>query len=111
MIIVVYFYISIAMIALLILILFFIRNAKTCKFRIYILNMSHNHVLSYYDDINWNSKDWRDKYKLYEEASSICQQINSKYEYDEMLYSTKPLKLDKWFTEEEIKFIEFGTLN
>lgn len=91
-------------------ILFIIRNANTCKFRIYILNISHNHVLDYYDDIDWNSKDWQDKYKLYEEASSIYQQINSKYEYDEMLYSIKPLKLDKWFTEEEVNFIEFGTL-
>ena len=92
-------------------ILFIIRNAKVCQFRIYILNMSYNHLNDYYENIDWDSIDWENSYKLHEEASSLYQRINAKYEYDEMLYSIKPLKLDKWFTEEEINFIEFGTLN
>lgn len=106
-----YFYINIAIIALLILILFFIRNIKTSEFRTYILNISHNHVIDYYNDIDWSSKDWKIKYKLYDKAFYFYKQINDKYEYNEMLYSTKPLKLDKWFTEEEVNFIKFGTLN
>ena len=111
MMIAVYFYVSIVIIALLVSILFFIKNIKTSEFRIYILNMSYNHLMDYYDDIDWSSKDWKVNYKLYEKASSLYKQINDKYEYDEMLYSIKPLKLDKWFTEEEVNFIEFGTLN
>lgn len=106
-----YFYISIVIIVLLGLILLFIKNIKTSEFRIYILNMSYNYMMDYYDNIDWNSKDWKVNYKLYEKASSLYKQINDKYEYDEMLYSIKPLKLDKWFTEEEVNFIEFGTLN
>ena len=105
-----YFYINIAIIALLILISFFIRNSKTSEFRTYILNISHNHVIDYYNDIDWSSKNWEINYKLYKKATSLYRQINDKYEYDEMLYSIKPLKLDKWFTEEEVNFIKFGTL-
>lgn len=107
----VYVYINIIIIVSLLFILFLIRNTKVCKFRIYILNMSYDHVDDYCNNIDWDSIDWKDKYKLYEEASSLCQRINDKYKYDEMLYSIKPLKLDKWFTEEEVNFIEFGTLN
>lgn len=107
---VMYIYISFLIFILLLFVLFLIRNAKVCKFRIYILNMSHNHLHDYYDDIDWDSIDWRDKLKLHEKASSLYKQINDKYEYDEMLYSIKPLKLNKWFTEEEVNFIEFGTL-
>lgn len=91
-------------------ILFTIRNIKVCQFRIYVLNTSFDHLQDYFNDIDWNSIDWEDRYKLHEEASSLYQQINDKYEYNEMLYSIKPLKLDKWFTEEEVNFIEFGTL-
>lgn len=102
--------ISFFIVVLLLSILFIIRNAKVCKFRIYILNTSFDHLQDYYDDIDWNSIDWEIKHKLYETASSLYKQINDKYEYDEMLFSTKPLRLDEWFTEEECNFIEFGTL-
>ena len=102
---------SFLILILLLSILFLIRNTKVCRFRIYVLNTSFNHLQYYYDDIDWNSTDWEIKYKLYEQASSLYQQINGKYKYDEMLFSTKPLRLDKWFTEEECNFIEFGTLN
>lgn len=107
----VYIYISIIIIVSLLSALFLIRNTKVCRFRIYVLDMSYNHLQDYFDDIDWDSIDWENKYKLHEKASSLYQQINNKYEYNEMLYSIKPLKLDKWFTEEEVNFIEFGTLN
>ena len=103
-------FISFIIFILLLYVLFSIRNAKVCNFRIYILEMSYNHLVDYFNDVDWNSIDWENKYKLHEKASSIYKQINDKYEYDEMLYSIRPLKLDKWFTEEEINFIEFGTL-
>lgn len=106
-----YFCISIIIIGLLLSILFLIRNAKVCKFRLYILNITYDHLQDYFNNIDWNSIDWEDSYKLYEEASSLYKQINDKYEYDEILYSIKPLKLDKWFAEKECNFIEFGTLN
>lgn len=111
MMIVINIFISFLIFMLLLSTLFLIRNVKVCEFRNYIINASHNHTLDYYDDIDWNSKDWEINYKLYEKASSLYRQINDKYEYNEMLYSIKPLKLDKWFTEEEVNFIEFGTLN
>ena len=97
-------------IILLLSILFIIRNEKVCKFRIYILNMSYRHVDDYHNNIDWNSIDWEDSYELHEKACSLYRQINDKYEYEEMLFSIKPLRLDEWFTEEEVNFIEFGTL-
>lgn len=103
-------FISFIIFILLFCVLFLIRNAKVCNFRIYILKMSYNHSEDYWNNINWDNKDWFIRYKIYETASSLYKQINDKYEYNEMLYSIKPLKLDKWFTEKEINFIKFGTL-
>lgn len=107
----IYVYISIVIIALLVFILFFIRNTKVCNFRIYLLKACGNHLDDYFNDIDWDAEDWKIKCELYEQVSSLYKQINNKYKYEEMLYSIKPLRLDKWFTEEEINFIKFGTLN
>lgn len=102
--------ISFFIIVLLLSILFIIRNVKVYKFRIYILKTTYNHSEDYWNDIDCDSIEWVVQHDLYKKASDLYQQINNKYEYDEMLYSTKPLKLDKWFTEEEVNFIKFGTL-
>lgn len=61
------------------------RNNKVYDFRIKII-----------DGITL--ANWRDAKKLYD-----------KYSYGDMLYSIKPLKLEAWFTEEEIKILKGGS--
>lgn len=68
------------------------RNEKVYKFNIYILNLTsaycERRILE--DNIS------------YEDIDNIYDKYARKYSYDDMLYSLKPLKLEYWFTEEEI---------
>lgn len=58
------------------------RNGKVYDFRIKFIKIA-------------NLANYKEVIKLYD-----------KYSYEEMLYSFKPLKLEAWFTEEEIKILK-----
>lgn len=68
-----------------------IRNAKVYKFRSYLINLIYNNV-----DVNnfWTAR------KLFD-----------KHTYEKMLYSFKPLKMEYWFTEEELKLLGYERRN
>lgn len=57
------------------------RNDRVRDFRLYILDLNPNKI--------------PESIELYE-----------KYSYEQMLYSFKPLRLECWFTKEELKTIE-----
>lgn len=61
-----------------------LRNGKVCDFRIKFIKFA-------------NLANYKEVIKLHD-----------KYSYEEMLYSFKPLKLEAWFTEEEIKILKGG---
>lgn len=63
-----------------------IRNNKVYKFRRHLLNLICEDV----------SNNFREKQKLF-----------SKYTYNNMLYSLKPLKMEYWFTEKELKLLGY----
>lgn len=67
-----------------------IRNNKVGSFRSYLLNLCGKAANKYGDD-------WRKPYRIY-----------GKHSYYRMLYSFKPLKLEKWFTDDEIKILTHG---
>ena len=60
---------------------FFSRNKKVCEFRLYILDLNPNKIRA-------------------------CIKLYKKYSYEQMLFSFKPLRLEFWFTEEELKTME-----
>ena len=64
------------------------RNNKVYRFRNDILD----HM--YYSDIDWDK--WLKARNIY-----------TKYSYDDMVFSFKPIKLESWFTEEEIKLLGY----
>lgn len=57
------------------------RNDRVCDFRLYILDLNPNKIRA-------------------------CIKLYKKYSYKQMLYSFKPLRLECWFTEEELRTIE-----
>lgn len=57
------------------------RNERVCAFWLYILDLNPNKILA-------------------------CIKLTEKYSYDRMLFSFKPLRLECWFTEEELRTIE-----
>lgn len=67
------------------------RNNKVLEFRCYILDRcTKAQIASIYNGVN----------ELGEYDA-----IYRKYSYNDMLYSFKPLKLEKWFTKEEIDLL------
>lgn len=65
------------------------RNGKVYTFRTMIVNLeSKRHIEAVRQGLYFKP--------LY---------LHDKYSYNDMLYSFRPLKLRKWFTEEEIKYL------
>lgn len=90
-----YIILTIATIWLLGLIYFLIRNYKVFKFRMYIANLIYSRAC---DKINDGTS--------YEDASCLWNMLQD-ISYDEMLFSFKPLKMECWFTDEELKSLGY----
>lgn len=72
-----------------------IRNNKVCKFRNYIANL-----------IYFKGCDMINDGASLKDVSPLWDMLND-ISYDEMLYSFKPLKMECWFTEEELKLLGY----
>lgn len=84
--------ICIFLIVIVIQIYFSRRTDEVCYFLMELNSMAHDYNVRRINEGDLNYKcayDW----------------FYSKYNYEELLYSIKPLKLRYWFTEEEIKEI------
>ena len=81
------------------------RNNKVYDFRIEINNKCYgvlrNFLCSLKDD-----KELDERYGEYEQLEMKMIKILSKHSYESILYSLKPLKLEHWFTNEEIEFMD-----
>lgn len=69
------------------------RNHKVAEFRCMISDMCYNYAMRNY------------KTKGFDEVKEVWNWFDSKWTYDEMLKSSKPLTLEAWYTPEEIKKI------
>lgn len=90
-----YIILTIATIWLLGLIYFLIRNYKVFKFRWYIADLIYFRACDMIND----GASYRDIFGLWDMLDDIS--------YDKMLYSFKPLKMEYWFTEEELKLLGY----
>jgi hypothetical protein len=72
-----------------------IRNNKVFKFRVYIADLIYSRA---YDMIN-DGASHRDVFGLWDMLDDIS--------YEEMLYSFKPLKMECWFTDDELKSLGY----
>ena len=67
------------------------RNEAVFRFRTELIDMASDAAIRILFD---GGKEWHKPYDIVE-----------RYSYDRMLYSLRPLKLEAWFTEEEIKIL------
>lgn len=81
--------------ALWVCVYFLIRNNEVCKFRQYIIDLIYSKGC---DMIN-NGASHQDVSPLWDILKNIS--------YDEMLYSLKPLKMECWFTDDELKLLGY----
>ncbi len=82
-----------------------IRNHRVYTFRKMVCDLSYMAL----DDFVSSQKcgDIMKNLEEYEEKRRMVKGINDR-SYDRMLYSFKPLKLEYWYSEEEIVFIKKG---
>ena len=78
---------------------FLIRNYKVCKFRIKYSNAAFDYLEKVLNSCV-TMQDLNNYYILHDDLLNII----NKYSYDQMLYSFKSLKLENWFSKEEIKY-------
>lgn len=74
---------------------FLIRNNKVYKFRGYIADLIYYRACDMIDD----GASHKDTFCLWNMLDNIS--------YEEMLYSFKPLKMECWFTDEELKSLGY----
>ena len=84
---------------------FLIRNRKVYDFRINIYHSLYDSIINYLRGFT-TDEEFADHINEYYELSNKVDAIKAKYSYDQMLCSFKPLKLENWYSEEEIKFIK-----
>jgi hypothetical protein len=80
------------------------RNNKVYAFRIEVIDKCYNVLSDFLDSI----KDDEELYERYEEHEQLDMkrdEILLKHSYESMLFSLKPLKLERWYTKEEIEFM------
>ena len=80
---------------------FLIRNDNVLYFRLNYVRNAYNYLRKTLYCCT-NEEDLDEYYKLRDRVNNAI----DRYSYDKMLYSFKPLKLEYWFTEEEIKYLK-----
>lgn len=86
------------------------RNDKVCDFRIEINNKCHDVLDNFLYSLK-NDEELYQRYGEYEQLEMKENDIRSKHSYGSMLFSLKPLKLEHWFTNKEIEFMNLKFLS
>jgi len=85
----------------------FIRNTNVYNFRTEVYNAAYDNVINWLsnleDDIELQKKEYEYLFKKHM-AKHIC----NKHSYFKMLFVLKPLRLENWYSDEEIEFINEG---
>ena len=80
------------------------RNNKVYNFRIKIIDECHIVLNNFLDSLK-DDEELHERYEEYKYLKMKKDEILSKHSYESMLFSLKPLKLERWFTNEEIGFM------
>lgn len=80
------------------------RNNKVCHFQIEISDKCHDVLINFLYSLK-DDEELDERYGEYEQLEMKEDEILSKHSYESMLFSLKPLKLEHWYTKEEIEFM------
>ena len=79
--------------------------------KVYYFNINLSNFL--FDELKRILNTYKDDYEFYEDEKNYynirekIQFLLDKHSYNKYLFSFKPLKLEKWFTEEDLEFITY----
>ena len=80
------------------------RNERVGVFRISLNHILSGFLINYLESLG-DDENFRKHRAEYEYLDKSKEYLWNKYTYSQMLFSFKPLRLDKWFTDEEIDFM------
>ena len=80
------------------------RNDKVCDFQIEISHKCCDVLINFLESLK-DDEESSEQYGEYEQLKMKKDEILSKHSYASMLFSLKPLKLEHWYTKEEIEFM------
>lgn len=80
------------------------RNNKVCDFRIEIIHKCYDVLRNFLDSLKLEELCGR--FGELEQLEMKKDEILSKHSYSSMLFSLKQLKLENWYTNEEISFMD-----
>lgn len=82
-----------------------IRNMKVAAFRQSILDKISKHHDKTFNTLRYKAIAGEDGTKEYAEHMEKMWELYDKISYERMVMSTKPLKLEEWYTQEEIELL------
>ena len=80
------------------------RNGKVRDFRIEITNKYYAVLRNFLHSLK-DDEELNQRYGEYKQLEMKRDEILSKHSYSSMLFSLKQLKLERWYTKEEIEFM------
>ena len=81
-----------------------LRNDKVCDFQIEISHKCCDVLINFLESLK-DDEEFNERYEEYEQLKMKKDEILPKHSYCSMLFSLKPLKLEHWYTKEEIEFM------
>ena len=81
------------------------RNNNVCSFRIAINHFMSDFLINYLNSME-DDDDFHKHQEEYERLIKCRDYIWEKYSYDQMLFSLKPLRIEDWFTKDELSFLK-----
>lgn len=82
-----------------------IRNERVGVFRITLNHLTSDLVINYINSFE-NGKGFTQHFPEYKCLDKASEHLRNKYTYEQMLFSFKPLRLESWFTEDELSFLK-----
>lgn len=80
------------------------RNGIVYTFSIEVSHKCHNVLINFLDSLK-DDKELNERYEEFVQLKMKKDEILSKHSYNSMLFSLKPLELERWYTKEEIEFM------
>jgi len=80
------------------------RNNKVYAFRREVTDKCYNVLTSFLDSLK-DDEELHQRHEEFEQLDMMKDEILSKHSYESMVFSLRPLKLEHWYTKEEIEFM------
>lgn len=80
------------------------RNTLVCKLQSRVNNACYNYKMAFLDSLK-NDDELKARWDEWKTLKRIADDMNDRYGYNKMVFSSRPLEIEEWYTEEECEII------